>query len=909
MTGAEHEDFCFECHLGGELIECDACPKVYHKCCVHPKEVSNADVFTCQWHVCNICKANNFKFTDQVSVLCIGCPTSYCAGCVPADVAKRVKMIEEGDIGNSMVQKMLDEHNNSPAGQWASGMLPPNSKVFVCDGCEARRIFDSDEYVEKSIYHGIEDSRMLDGSLCCGESKGDDWTIANEVKDISIQSSNGANGTRSRSESAPANSVGKVALDAGLFNRKIEAFNFEGDDFIVLRRWSSSFEACKELEFDPKIILEASTSYEDYRKHNSESVQCGLSLMWCFNELQAKQADFSGTLFYPSVEVKEPSNQSVVLFTFSSIQEAVRLLTVDQMDIYKSAEAFNEYLAGSREDMPSLYGIHFRFTTDNTNEQTLKKKRMRDIISLNRIKELAKERRYVNKVGGDSQVSSMETTISSSSMASDADGVASNRHNSNSNDNGIGNSDYDGDQRKLRIDTSGHNSPRRMRESSAKERRFLTSPIGDSEGNRVDASGLFDERKRPMVGSNLYQVSDIPPYSPPRDGVDVDMAIVDGSDLAWNPSMTLSAEALLELRLCQYRPGLVVKVAHAQSLHSRGLRAEGGGANSSCTAVGMVVETPTPQDASIWLALSNNRVECFSEHHVQAIIQEDTLLATFHSTNGDLEKSKEILSALAEKCIEQQWTPLQMEFFFKCTAKHQDKISQVHSAVTGGEAGANSRVQQLSSINYHDIEGNGSKAYNTRHFTPFWTTMKHLISMFYLYHPVIDSDDFDERSLCTSEIYDKQQQNIVTVFTLASILKHSRSSEERSSRLQSLRDKKTATSHAVSSNALSIITEEFQEASPEEKDAEFDLAPLPLPKLPSNYHYDTLFHNSNRSVAMNDYEAIITHSISTPSNGITVTAKVATSNGRKRSSETRSDHSTSSETGSGALKRSRATMG
>ena len=39
-------------------------------------------------------------------------------------------------------------------------MLPPNSKVFVCEKCEAREIMDSDEYVEKSLGEGFENPRL-----------------------------------------------------------------------------------------------------------------------------------------------------------------------------------------------------------------------------------------------------------------------------------------------------------------------------------------------------------------------------------------------------------------------------------------------------------------------------------------------------------------------------------------------------------------------------------------------------------------------------------------------------------------------------------------------------------------------------------------------------------------------------
>ena len=93
---------------------------MYHKVCIDAENVLNEDVFICQWHLCNICKSNNYEFTDQESVLCVGCPNSYCEGCAPENVMERVAMIsqEDGTSENPVVNKLLREHYSCSAGRW-----------------------------------------------------------------------------------------------------------------------------------------------------------------------------------------------------------------------------------------------------------------------------------------------------------------------------------------------------------------------------------------------------------------------------------------------------------------------------------------------------------------------------------------------------------------------------------------------------------------------------------------------------------------------------------------------------------------------------------------------------------------------------------------------------------------------
>ena len=67
-----HENFCFVCRDGGDLLCCDhgKCSKVYHLTCIGRKLVP-PEKWTCPRHFCKICCKRAFTF-------CSTCPTSYC---------------------------------------------------------------------------------------------------------------------------------------------------------------------------------------------------------------------------------------------------------------------------------------------------------------------------------------------------------------------------------------------------------------------------------------------------------------------------------------------------------------------------------------------------------------------------------------------------------------------------------------------------------------------------------------------------------------------------------------------------------------------------------------------------------------------------------------------------------------
>nr|XP_021516018.1 histone-lysine N-methyltransferase NSD3 isoform X5 [Meriones unguiculatus] len=69
-----HEDYCFQCGDGGELVMCDKkdCPKAYHLLCLNLTQPPYGK-WECPWHQCDECDAAAVSF-------CQFCPHSFCKG-------------------------------------------------------------------------------------------------------------------------------------------------------------------------------------------------------------------------------------------------------------------------------------------------------------------------------------------------------------------------------------------------------------------------------------------------------------------------------------------------------------------------------------------------------------------------------------------------------------------------------------------------------------------------------------------------------------------------------------------------------------------------------------------------------------------------------------------------------------
>ena len=81
---SEHEDECFDCGDGGELIMCSktGCSKCYHLSCLTIDKIPHGD-WLCPWHFCDDC--------GKAAVLrCQECSNSFCLAHAPGQITKMV---------------------------------------------------------------------------------------------------------------------------------------------------------------------------------------------------------------------------------------------------------------------------------------------------------------------------------------------------------------------------------------------------------------------------------------------------------------------------------------------------------------------------------------------------------------------------------------------------------------------------------------------------------------------------------------------------------------------------------------------------------------------------------------------------------------------------------------------------
>uniref|UniRef100_A0A5K3EIB1 Histone-lysine N-methyltransferase n=1 Tax=Mesocestoides corti TaxID=53468 RepID=A0A5K3EIB1_MESCO len=89
---SSHDDFCYRCGDGGELILCDksSCPKAYHLGClglVRPP----FGIWFCPWHYCDDCG-------NPSSHLCWRCPNSYCLEHAEAESENKRIQVDDLDL-------------------------------------------------------------------------------------------------------------------------------------------------------------------------------------------------------------------------------------------------------------------------------------------------------------------------------------------------------------------------------------------------------------------------------------------------------------------------------------------------------------------------------------------------------------------------------------------------------------------------------------------------------------------------------------------------------------------------------------------------------------------------------------------------------------------------------------------
>ncbi|XP_013395889.1 histone-lysine N-methyltransferase NSD2-like [Lingula anatina] len=103
----EHEDWCFRCGEGGELVMCDRtkCPKAYHLGCLGLNKPPHGK-WDCPWHHCDDCGKPAVK-------LCTECPNSFCQ----AHIEKNVILdLADGTVLCSDHDELVDSMKNSSSG-------------------------------------------------------------------------------------------------------------------------------------------------------------------------------------------------------------------------------------------------------------------------------------------------------------------------------------------------------------------------------------------------------------------------------------------------------------------------------------------------------------------------------------------------------------------------------------------------------------------------------------------------------------------------------------------------------------------------------------------------------------------------------------------------------------------------
>lgn len=118
----DHDDECFRCAEGGELIMCDKrnCPKAYHLTCLNLEKIPHGK-WECPWHHCDECGHPSL-------MLCSYCPNSFCVdhykdmiGLTPSgrvrcrdhsdesitNAAKKIQLPEKANVSSS--DKVINE--------------------------------------------------------------------------------------------------------------------------------------------------------------------------------------------------------------------------------------------------------------------------------------------------------------------------------------------------------------------------------------------------------------------------------------------------------------------------------------------------------------------------------------------------------------------------------------------------------------------------------------------------------------------------------------------------------------------------------------------------------------------------------------------------------------------------------
>ncbi|EUB64586.1 Histone-lysine N-methyltransferase, H3 lysine-36 and H4 lysine-20 specific [Echinococcus granulosus] len=109
LTQPLHEEYCFRCGDGGEMIVCNraSCPRVYHLGCLGLSTPPRGD-WHCPWHFCDICGNPSLQ-------MCCRCPNSYCLDHTSTKDGKELIRVHELDASRWLrTLKVLERCSSDP---------------------------------------------------------------------------------------------------------------------------------------------------------------------------------------------------------------------------------------------------------------------------------------------------------------------------------------------------------------------------------------------------------------------------------------------------------------------------------------------------------------------------------------------------------------------------------------------------------------------------------------------------------------------------------------------------------------------------------------------------------------------------------------------------------------------------
>mmetsp|Transcript_24530 Transcript_24530/g.40353 ORF Transcript_24530/g.40353 Transcript_24530/m.40353 type:complete len:1073 (-) Transcript_24530:180-3398(-) len=100
LSSYKHEDICFICKDGGEVILCEKCPRIYHKECLGLDRVPPGKWY-CPLHRCVDC-GRSPSLAGGVLFWCLKCPNAYCDDHLPFNVQYVAQCEEHEELGFSI---------------------------------------------------------------------------------------------------------------------------------------------------------------------------------------------------------------------------------------------------------------------------------------------------------------------------------------------------------------------------------------------------------------------------------------------------------------------------------------------------------------------------------------------------------------------------------------------------------------------------------------------------------------------------------------------------------------------------------------------------------------------------------------------------------------------------------------